>query len=101
MQPTRGLHDQILVLWSMIAVDIMDNPIDFRAANTMLNTNPFAGNRLVFRPFVIGERALARFLLGLARRDARRFIALKARIFVYRLNSTTSAWSLTQRQIVH
>lgn len=67
----------------MRAVDIMDNPIDFRAANTMLNPNPFTSNRLVFRPFVISAQALAWFLLGLAHRDTRRFIALKAGIFVH------------------
>jgi hypothetical protein len=67
----------------MIAIDIMDNAIDLGATNTMLNANPLAGNGLVFGPLLLGARARARFLLRLACRDARRFVPVKARIFVH------------------
>ena len=83
VQPAGGLHDQIIIVWTMITIDIPNNSIDLRTANTMLDTNPFARNGLISGSFGLREGAVARLLLGLAGRNALRFIALKAGIFIY------------------
>jgi len=68
--------------------DIVDNPIDFYTANTMLNQYPDMRYPLVVSFFLLSQAAVAWLLLGLEDDDTRQCETLKAGI----LCQHTSFW---------
>ena len=84
MQSTGDFHDEIVIHFLGIAEEIFDNVTAFDASNDMLNNNPYLRNEGVVRALLWSQLLSSRFLLGLERLDALRFITLKAGVFIQR-----------------
>lgn len=84
VQPTSDCHHEIVILGFGIPEEIFDNTAAFNPTNDMFNANPNPGDEAIGL-FLLGRQVLAfRFLLRLKRHDPRRFIPLKAGIFIQR-----------------
>ena len=84
VQAARNLHDQIRHAGFRQAQDILDNPTPFHPGNDVFYDHACTGDEVIEEPVCYAQLLAFGFFFWLLREDARRLIALKARVLVER-----------------